>query len=375
MAFHAGENFLGIDIGSSSLKMVELRNENGRPKLVTYGYMERPNQLLKVDNPTAKQKIIETIKQVADKAHVTTNRVVAALPSYTVFSSIITLPQMKNTKELDAAVQWEAKKFVPMPLEKMNLDWQLLDDNHDTANVPAQNVDGTNAVAGSSDQQTARVTSQPKKYSKILLTAAPADLVARYLELMQAAGLHLDRLETEAFALERALIGHDPAPILIVDIGASTTSITVVMASVPVINRSIDLGGQTITKTIANSLNIDHDRAEQFKRDFGLIPSGATSNQIPKRIEFMVSSVINEIRYVMNLFHNQSNNQIEKIVLTGGSAWLPNLPQYLSQVLNIKVIIGDPWSRVIYPVELKPVLAEIGPRLAVAAGLAMSEIV
>jgi type IV pilus assembly protein PilM len=148
-----------------------------------------------------------------------------------------------------------------------------------------------------------------------------------------------------------------------------------VVSSVPVINRSIDLGGQTITKTIASSLNVDVDRAEQFKRDFGLIPSGATGNQIPKRIEFMVSSVVNEIRYVLNLYHNQSNVQIEKIILSGGSAWLPNLPQYLSQVLNIKVIIGDPWSRIIYPVELKPVLAEIGPRLSVCVGLAMREII
>jgi Tfp pilus assembly PilM family ATPase len=148
-----------------------------------------------------------------------------------------------------------------------------------------------------------------------------------------------------------------------------------VVASVPVVNRSIDLGGQAITKTVATSLNVDADRAEQFKRDFGLIPSTATGNQIPKRIEFMVASVVNEIRYVLNLYHNQSSYQIEKIILTGGSAWLPNLPQYLSQVLNMKVVIGDPWARVVYPVELKSVLSEIGPRLSVAIGLAMREIV
>lgn len=367
MASRGKDSFIGIDLGSSALKMVELRNEKGRPKLVTYGYIEKPNPMLKVDTPEAKKAIVESIKQVAAKAKVTTNRIVAALPSYTVFTSIITLPEM-NKKEMDAAVQWEAKKFVPMPLDKMILDWQLLENNEDTANMPAQN-------ASSVGESAAEVSTQPKKYSKILLTAAPADLVARYVEIFQMAGMTLESLETEAFALERSLVGHDRAPILLVDIGATTTNISVVVSSVPVINRSIDLGGQTITKTIASSLNVDADRAEQFKRDFGLIPSGATGNQIPKRIEFMVSSVVNEIRYVLNLYHNQSNVQIEKIVLSGGSAWLPNLPQYLSQVLNIKVIIGDPWSRIIYPVELKPVLAEIGPRLSVCVGLAMREIV
>lgn len=370
MASKGKDSFIGLDLGSSALKMVELRNEKGRPKLVTYGYIEKPNHILKVDTADAKKDIVNTIKEVADKAKVSTNRVIAALPSYTVFSSIITLPEM-NKKELDAAVQWEAKKFVPMPLDKMILDWQLLEDNEDTVNMPAQNAKDMMAE----QEKGAQVTTQPKKYSKILLTAAPADLVARYVEIFQMAGMTLEGLETEAFALERSLVGHDRAPILLVDIGATTTNISVVVSSVPVINRSIDLGGQTITKTIGSSLNVDADRAEQFKRDFGLIPSGATGNQIPKRIEFMVSSVVNEIRYVLNLYHNQSNVQIEKIILSGGSAWLPNLPQYLSQVLNTKVIIGDPWSRIIYPVELKPVLAEIGPRLSVSVGLAMREIV
>ncbi len=372
MASKGKENYIGIDLGTSALKMVELHNEKGRPKLVTYGYIEKPNKILKVDTAEAKKEVVESIKKVADKAKVTTNRVVAALPSYTVFSSIITLPEM-NKKELDAAVQWEAKKFVPMPLDKMVLDWQLLDDNEDTVNMPAQNAPGDLNKEGKGANS--QVTTQPKKYSKILLTAAPADLVSRFVEIFQLAGMSLEGLETEAFALERSLVGHDRAPILLVDIGASTTNISVVVSSVPVINRSIDLGGQAITKTIANSLNVDIERAEQFKRDFGLVQSGATGNQIPKRIEFMVSSVVNEIRYVLNLYHNQSNAQIEKIVLTGGSAWLPNLPQYLSQILNMKVIIGDPWSRVIYPVEMKPVLAEIGPRLAVSVGLAMREIV
>lgn len=374
---HKSQNYLGIDIGGASLKLVELHNEKGRPKLVTYGYIEKATQLLKIDNAEAKQHVVGIIKKVLERAKVTTNQVVAALPSYTVFSSIITLPEM-NTKELDAAVRWEAKKFVPMPVEKMILSWELLNNQADIANMPAQNGNGNGGAAGqpaAAKDALAQVKTKPKKYSKILLTAAPTDLVNHYIDIFKMAGLNLLKLETEAFAIERSLVGHDRAPILLVDIGATTTNITVVVASVPVINRSIDLGGQSITKTIATSLNVDMERAEQFKRDFGLIPSGASGNQIPKRIEFMVSSVVNEIRYVLNLYHNQSTARIEKIVLTGGSVWLPNLPQYLSQILNVKVIIGDPWARIIYPVELKPVLAEIGPRLSVAVGLAMREIV
>lgn len=374
MALRGPQSFIGIDIGGASLKLVELKNEKGRPKLVTYGYIERATQLLKVDNAEAKQRIVDTLKKVMEKAKVTTNQVVAALPSYTVFSSIITLPEMKD-KELEAAVRWEAKKIVPMPLEKMILSPEVLENYEDHVNIPSQNGVSGSSAAPAPDGSVAQVKTKPKKYKKILLTAAPSDLVSHYIDIFKLAGLNLVKLETEAFAMERSLVGHDRSPILLVDVGATTTNITVVVSSVPVINRSIDLGGQTITKTIASSLNIDPDRAEQFKRDFGLIPSAATGNQIPKRIEFMVSSVVNEIRYVLNLYHNQSTARIEKIILTGGSAWLPNLPQYLSQLLNTKVIIGDPWARVIYPVELKPVLSEIGPRMSVAVGLAMREIV
>ncbi|HBY74153.1 MAG TPA: hypothetical protein DEG44_05725 [Candidatus Kerfeldbacteria bacterium] len=370
MGLHGGQSYIGVDIGGASLKIVELKNEKGRPKLMTYGYIEKPSPVLKVESAEAKQKIIETLKKVMDKAKVGTNQIVAALPSYTVFSSVITLPEMKQ-KELDAAVHWEAKKIVPMPLEKMVLSYDELTNYEDHEHIPSQN--GTSSEG--QDANVAQLKSTPKKYKKILLTAAPVDLVGHYVELFKMAGLNLVKLETEAFALERSLVGHDRAPVMIVDIGATTTSISVVVASVPVVNRSIDLGGQTITKTIASSLNVDVDRAEQFKRDFGLISSGVGGNQIPKRIEFMVSSVVNEIKYVLNLYHNQSPARIEKIVLTGGSAWLPNLPNYLTQILNTKVIIGDPWARVIYPVDLKPVLTEIGPRMSIAVGLAMREIV
>jgi type IV pilus assembly protein PilM len=210
---------------------------------------------------------------------------------------------------------------------------------------------------------------------KILLTAAPKDLVSRYLEIFKKAKLNLVSLETESFALERALIGRDKSAIMLIDIGAVATTISVVVDAVPLINRSIDIGGHTITKAIANSLNIDADRAEQFKRDFGLSQtSGASAGQIPKRIEFMVSSIINEVKYVLNLYQSQGHGMVEKVILAGGSAWLPGMTQYLSTVLGVNVFIGDPWARVMYPLELKSVLQSIGPRLAVSVGLAMREI-
>ncbi len=377
--FGGHDSYLGIDIGNSAVKVVELENVKGRAKLLTYGYVEQASEILTSNSKEAKDKIVAALTQIQETANTNSTNAIAALPSYTVFTSIIHLPEMPK-KELVAAVNWEAKKFVPMPLEEMILDWKILDDNvMDSAYAANASPGGAEQqlAGGNPDEQPreAKIKSKKQKFLKILLTAAPKDLVSRYLEVFKAAKLNLVSLETEAFALERALIGNDKSPIMIIDVGAAATTISVVLDSVPLINRSIDIGGRTITKAIANSLNIDVERAEQFKRDFGLTPqTQGGSDQIPKRIEFMVQSIINEVRYVLNLYQSQGNTSLEKIVLGGGSAWLPNITQYLSNALGVKVFIGDPWARVMYPMEMKPVLQQIGPRMAVSVGLAMREI-
>lgn len=373
--FSGPERYLGVDIANSAVKVVELENAKGRPKLITYGYLEQQNAILTSNTPEARTAIVEALERIQKESRTSSKNCVAALPSYTVFTSVIHLPEMPK-KELAAAVQWEAKKFVPMPIEEMILDWKVLQDSEISTNYSANNPNESGPVMPNiGEQGTAKIQSKEKKFLKILLTAAPKDLVQRYLEVFKEAKLNLVSLETESFALERSLIGNDKSPIILIDIGAVATTISVVMDSVPLINRSIDIGGRTITKAIANSLNVDIERAEQFKRDFGLAhSSNAGGDQIPKRIEFMVQAIVDEVKYVLNLYQSQGGSQVEKIVLAGGSAWLPNITQYLSSVLGLKVFIGDPWARVMYPMDLQPVLQQVGPRLAVSVGLAMREI-
>lgn len=351
--FNPKQSFVGIDIGTSAIKAVQLGLDNQRPRLMTYGYIEQVTDIVKNDAPASREAVTRALKAVIRDAHITTNRAVAALPSFTVFSSIISLPRMTR-KELNSAVRWEAKKFVPMPIDELVLDWKLLKE----ANEP-----------------TASSASQPPKNLRVLITAAPKTLVKRYIDVFKGAGLIITDLETEALALERSMIGTDPAPVMIVDIGAVATDIAVIVDGIPLINRSIDVGGNTMTKSIAQSLNVDLDRAEQFKRDFGITASQQRVSQVPKTIEFVISSIVNEIRFVLNLYRSQGSGPIQRIVLSGGSAFLANLPAYLEKTLSIKTFIGDPWARVVYPVELKPALEEVGPRFAVAVGLAMRELI
>ena len=337
------KSFLGVDIGSTSIKLVELSKEHGVPTLVTYGYAERAiSDIVKGDAKIILTKIANLLKRLYTESGITSYQAVTALPNFSVFNSVITLPMM-NKKELGSAVHWEAKKFVPMPIEDVVLDWRIID--------------------------TISINKKRRNY-RILLTAAAKNLVRRYVEIFKLADLQLLSLETESFALARSLIGKSQSTTMIIDSSAVTTDIIIIEKGVPAFNRSIDVGGITISRAIANSLNIDFKRAEQFKRDIGM----GGSSKIPKVIEGILKPVIDEMRYSIKLYQDQSGKIIEKVVFSGGSAYLPNLAEYFSKILNIRVIVGDPWARIAFPEDLKPALDEVAPRFAVAVGLALREI-
>src|SRR3989339_151453 len=367
--FKKHKSFLGVDIGTASIKVVELApGPNHTPRLVTYGRAEYTGDSTKVDAERDIARIVATLKAICIQARTTSKPVAAALPTFAVFSSVITLPAMSE-KELAAAIRWEARKFVPLPLEEMILDWKFLAETPSINNV--KNQEASEPKSAPVD----KVDPGAKKNIRVLLTAAPQNLVKKYLTIFRQSELDLLSLETEAFALERSLVGGAREVIMVVDLGAVTTDICVIENGIPILNRSIDVGGLTITKAIANSLNVDVKRAEQFKRDIGLNTRGSAAGGIPVTIESTISPVVNEIKYNFSLYQSQSNKPIEKIILTGGSSFLPMLPEYLENLFQIKVYIGDPWARVSYPEELKAVLDEIGPQFASAIGLAMRQLI
>lgn len=363
--FSTATSYLGVDIGTSSIKLVELENFKGQAKLKTYGYADVSVSILRGAAEKNNQAIADYINLIAHKSKMETRQVVAALPTFSVFNFIITLPPMPK-KDLQAAIKWEAKKFIPVPIEEMILDWKILGKKKRVTTEPTP-APGIELVKNQST-----VKKDDDKNYRILLTAAPKNLVARYIDIFKKAKLNLLSLETEAFALSRSLIGNDLSTIMVVDIGASNADICIIEEGVPVLNRGIDTGGESITKAIMNSLNINQDRAEQFKRDFGL--AAGSAQNIPDVIEKSLTPIINEIKFIFDSYQRLGNATIDKIVLTGGSAFLPNLPEYLNGLLSLPVVIGDPWDRVIYPLDLKPVLQEIGPRMSVAIGLGMRDI-
>lgn len=408
------KSFTGVDIGTASVKMVQLAKEGKRPRLVTYGFAEESIDMVRDTSEESIQRVVGIIKQVAEKARITSPNIIAALPTFAVFSSILSLPLMPR-KDLANAIRWEAKKFVPMPLKEMILDWKLLksletlkeERQQQAAHEPAKSPsleptsspspvkdDFGNTVFSSlkkevesldkgkqkedgaketSEKKGEKGTVSPSQNVRVLITAAPKTLVSRYMKIFKGAGLQLVSLETEAFALARAIIGTQKGSVMIVDVGSITTDIVIIEDGIPLLNRSIDVGGATLTHALAQSLHIEEKRAEQFKRDIG-IGHTTGSADIPRVMEQTLQPIVHEINYSHSLYTSQSGQRVEKIVLVGGSASLPAIDAYLANITGINTYIGDPWSRVAYPEELKPVLDEVGSRLAVAIGLAIREI-
>ncbi len=339
--FSSNQSYLGIDIGSSSIKIVELKKESGKVKLLTYGFSENLDDLDKKDP----KEISAIINKICTEAGIFSRKAISALPTFSVFSSIINIAGV-GKKDLASAINWEAKKVIPLPLEEMILDWKKI-----------SNID----------------QADPKDNIKILLTSAPRALVKKYIEIFKSAQINLLSLETETFALIRSLLGNDKSNVMIVEIGAKTTSFNIIDQNVPILNRSVDIGGWTITKAIANNLNIGLERAEQFKYDLGISSIDSADNTIPKTITESISPIVNEIKYALSLYQNKSGKKVDKIILSGGSALLINFISYLSKILNITVLAGNPWARISCPVDLKPLLDEIAPRMAIAIGLALRE--
>lgn len=356
------KNYLGIDIGAGGIKVVELMNEKGRGRLITYGYSERSSAdaLHPLEDPKLTSELITSIFK---QSGMTSTRAIGALPLSSVFSAIVAVPRGKDEKEIKFAVNEQVKKLTPMPLEDMITYSTFIDPvKRDKSVVPL-----------------APNETRKPEYIRVLVTGAAKTLVQKYIEIFRLSKIELVALDTEAFALIRALVGKDKSIVMIVDMGYLRTNLMVVEKGVPFLTRSINVGGGTVTKKIMELLQVSEEEAERFKQDLGTnIDSGATApNGLSNVISSILQPMLNEIKFAAESYSKMEltdGKRIEKIILTGGSSHLPSLVEELTKAMNVNVYVGDPWARVIAPDELRPALEEIGPKLAVSIGLAMREI-
>ncbi len=339
--FTEEENFFGLDLGASSVKLVQLKQMHGKPSLLTYGDMELPPNLLASDSPLDQDKLAEMVKQLVEDARVSTKNVVAALPSNFSYAAVITMPKLSH-EELVNAVRFQADKYIPMAIDQVKLDWVVIGPKADSADE-----------------------------IEVLLVAAPISLANKYLNIMQKAGLELTALEVNPIAQTRSLITANHEPLMLLDFGSVATDMAIVANQVPRLIRSVNAGARTMVRVLGQNLGLDEEQAQQFMHKFGMAQE-KLEGQVYGALKPAIDSVVEEITKSINYFH-ESNPELKvgKLVMTGGTSALPGLPAYLANATGITVEIGNPWANVSYPASLEDKLGPLALTYASALGLAM----
>jgi type IV pilus assembly protein PilM len=346
--------YLGVDIGTTSIKMVEVQAGNKAPMVTNYGllessgYLSRANQAFQTSGlKIFEADIIELLKTLVKQVGTGTKDVIASLPPFEVFTTMLDFPAM-GPKEIGQALIYQAKQYVPLPLSEVALDWMKIGDYQDEKGFAHQ---------------------------KILLISVPQEQIKKYQRIFAAAGLRLLALEIESLSVARMFSG-DPTPTIIIDIGSRSTDIIFMENGVLAWNVQSDTAAASLTQALATSLGINPLRAEQLKKERGITGTGANYELSTIMMPFL-DGILNEVKKAKYTYHQQfpTGKEAERIVLTGGGANLLGIEKYFEKQLGVPVVKATPFSRFEYPQEILPFVNELNPIMNVALGLAMKQFI
>lgn len=338
--FTQDKEFFGLDIGSTAARLVQVKKSVSKPALVTYGSIGLPPGIAQSDSKIDVSSLSELIKQLIKSARVSTRNVVASLPGSAVFTAAIKIPSM-SASELSKAIKWQAEQNIPLSLDEVKLDWQVL-------KPPTQ--------------ETSEMT--------VMLVAAPIVKVNRLISVLEAADLGVLAVETSPVAFTRSLINPPYVPTLILNIGSLYSELAISEGGAVFHTRSLTNGGEAFTRAVSQNLGLDMSQAEQFKFKFGMTEE-KLEGQVLRSIKPVLDSIIDEVLRSLKFYQDQFGTTVEKMILTGGSAYLPDISVYLSSGLNIEVTIGNPWFSVAYPASVESQLNNVACGYSTAVGLAL----
>jgi len=345
------KSHLGVDIGASAVKLAEVEKEGGRHKLINYGifplreYLEKREKKVSAESPRIPQdEMAEIIKKTMREARIKTREAYLSIPVYSSFLTLIELPPMPE-KEIAAALPFEAKKYVPVPISEVVLDWSIVTLGNKQTNL------------------------------QILLIAVPKEVIDYYNKIVKLTGLNLRSVEEETFSLTRCLVGNDKSAIILIDAGARSINISIVDGGYIRIAHNLEMGGTKIIKAVSQQMGLSLEKAEELKEN--LLAIGQSLEEQNPELKGVVYSILGnvaiEVREIIDSYQSKHNRRIEKCILVGGAIRAFGFVDYFMNKLNMEVSLGNPFARVIYPQLLEPALKDLGPSLAVAVGLAMSE--
>jgi len=345
MMWSKKKDVIGLDIGCSSIKLVELKEDKNGYKLQNLAISPLPPEAIVDGALMDSVTIIDTIQDAISTSKTKTKDVVTSVPGHSVIVKKISLPFMTEA-ELEESIQWEAERYIPFDINDVNIDFQIF---------------------GS--------TPENPEVMDVVLVAAKKDIINDYVSVIMESGLTPVIIDIDSFALENMLainyeIGKEEI-LAIVNVGASITNINIIKNNITAFTRDIFKGGNQITEEIQRQLHVDHEEAEKIK--VGAKVDFASQPIIQNVLKTASESLAIEIGNSLDFFQSTTTyEKIGKLYLSGGGSRIKDFDIILQQQIGIPVEVVNPFKKIDYSGKNFDLeyLREIGPIMAVGVGLA-----
>jgi len=339
-------NLVGLDIGSSSVKAVELQRKGGNLQLVSMGYENLQTDTIVDGQIMELNNVSDVISHIFNEHKIRTPRVAAGVSGHSVIVKNIVVPPMSEP-ELHESFSWHAEEHIPFDIADVNLDYHITDSNSESVSV--------------------------------LMAACKSDKIANVKQAIQLAGKQPVVIDVDAFALQNCYeVNYRPAPgdvVALLNIGASTMNINILNGTSSVFARDASVGGSQYTSLLQKELGLTFEQAEAVKRGLPL-PDGIENRDIQPIIESVSDILALEIQKTMDFYRataEDGESAIQKILVSGGGSKLPGLSEYLAKRFEIPVQVFDPFKEIqVDARKFDPdYMREVIPEMVVAVGLAL----
>ena len=350
-----GNSVLGIDIGASSIKIVQLTRKGGQAVLQTYGEIALgPYAGTQIGRATKLDatKLSEALKDVLKEANTSTRDSAMSIPMRSSMVSVFKMPKIAG-KQLGEMIPIEARKYIPVPIAEVALDWFIIPDMEKMENdeIPAE-----------------------KQTVEVMVVAIHNEVLSDYSNIVGATGISTSFFEIEMFPTARAVLDANYlSPVMIIDIGAGATKVYITERGIVRDSHIIGRGSQDVTLSVATALNIPIDFAEKLKRSYGK-NEPAQDKSIAEIVDLVFNPIFTSASEILMQFQKRHNKNVTKVIMVGGGSQLTGIAEKAQTFFGIETIPGTPFDKVQTPAFLEPVLKKTGVMFAGAIGLALRKL-
>jgi type IV pilus assembly protein PilM len=335
----------GLDIGTTSIKAIQLEHQGEQFALQAAGITASPAIAMSSDNDKDLEAIAAIVKKLIADTKITSRQVNISLPESQVFTRLIELPLLTD-EEVNSAISWQAEPYIPIPVQEASIDYQIVSRREAQANVPG-------AV-------------------QVLLVATAKTLVQRYLKMAEMAGLTVVSVESELLSLSRVL-GVPNQTVLIADLGSNSSDFGIVRSGQLLVSRSVPTAGSVFTRALSSGLNVGVDRAEEYKKSYGL-NSSYLEGKVQQSLEPVFKTLADEMKKTIQYYKSDigREDQVTAALLAGGTSGMPEITPAVADALGVEVLVGDPFAKIIKDERTSKILASWAPLYGIAVGLAQN---